>query len=447
MDRKPTSPEQQTKAVDECNDSPPEALDDTHAGRTRRGGRATGSRRDAHPRTTTQPEPVACPEQDEAAGAHQVEAPPEAADVPEAEQAPPVAAPRAGRRAATEWSVPREGATTVTAAGAGEFARRGVKDALDRETVIAVARHTASNKTAGMTDEQVLLWLIERKARRDGLAGHVFERLDARDMKRLYTLRLRHTWLQLCEKPNEKGIDGTYRGARRALARRTVSTARTAQHKLTEHPTQLKTAASKVSKKARSETELVTPRGVTRPTAQADGLHGFRQGGWTIKDVREMVESAANPDRVTRVGAEAAKRATVKAGASAAAASATFSVACDTLKVHRGDLTVAEAAENAAWAGGEAAIATVASAAVTKTAAPTIAAGVSLLAGSTIPGTTAIAAGLAVLGPVSVGIGTSAAVSVTIKKVRKLLRAASAAPRSSETQPKDIAMPTIHDRR
>jgi hypothetical protein len=241
-------------------------------------------------------------------------------------------------------------------------------------------------------------------------------------MKLLYRFRLRSTWLDLCAKPNEKGIDGTYRGARRAFARRTDSVPLTVQHKLSSNPTKLRSAADKVSKEARAVTELVTPLRVTRPQAKGDGLHGFRQGGWTIKRVRDMVEDAANPERLSQVGETAAKSATKKAGAKSAVLAATISVTCDVQKVRRGDLSVTEAAENAGWAGSEAAIATIAGALVTKAMTPTIAAGTSLLAGSTLAGTTTMAAALALAGPWAVGVSTTAAVSVGVKEVRERFR-------------------------
>jgi hypothetical protein len=121
------------------------------------------------------------PEEPDTVAAPQVEAGPSADDVPESEPAPDTgAAPERAsladasetdRRRPTHWSLPREGATTVSAAGWAERGRRQVKDALDRETVIAVARRVNRNATAGMTDEQVLSWLLDVKGRRDSLAG------------------------------------------------------------------------------------------------------------------------------------------------------------------------------------------------------------------------------------------------------------------------------------
>jgi hypothetical protein len=311
-------------------------------------------------------------------------------------------------------------ATTVGVAG-GEAARRAIVDAVDRQRIVEVARHVARTKTRGMTDAQVMQFVVENDGFRKSLAGHLHEHLDAEDLKRIYELRkkLRMSegrWLKLYSEHNRRGLDGAYQGVRKA------GEACYAQHKLTENPQQLKKAAHRVGNRVRGKTELVVARGTEVTPEAAQGLKGVREAGRTAKGVRGMVDKAADARRVTDAGSKAAQKLTLKAGAGAAAVGVGISVVYDTKGVISGDKSVGEAAENAAWAGGEAAACTLATAGATAAAAPAIAAGTAALAGSSVAGTTALAAGLATLGPVGLGVGVGIGVGFGVKKLRKAVR-------------------------
>ncbi len=320
-------------------------------------------------------------------------------------------------------STRREAAVTAVGIAGGEAARRAAFDALDRNKVIDVARRVATKKTAGMTDAQVVHFIADNAGFRKSLAGHLHEVLDAEDLKFIYDLRSKcglseGRFLQLYAEHNRKGLDGAYKGATKA------GEALFAQHKLTENPAQMRKAASKVGPRLRGKTELVVGRGMKDKAAEqaAKGLKGVRETGRSVAEINGIVQKAADPKRATRAGTKAAGQLTLKAGAGAAALGAGVSVACDVNKVRKGELTISEATENAAWAGGEAALCTAAAAGATMAAAPAIAAGTAALAASTAAGTTAMAAGLVALGPVGVGIGASICIGVGVKKARTRLR-------------------------
>ena len=318
-------------------------------------------------------------------------------------------------------STKREAAQTAVGIAGGEVGRRTVVDAIDRKKVIDVARHVASKKCKEMTDAQVLQFVCENEGFRKSLAGHLHEQLDAADLKKIYELRKQlhmseGRWLKLYAEHNRKGLDGAYKGARKA------GDACFTQHKLSENPQQLKKAASKVNARVRGKTELVVGRGTKVDAKTAKGLKGVREAGRSVKDVRGIVEKAADPTKVTRAGTQAAQKLTLKAGAGAALIGAGLSVATDVSKLRKGEISGGEVAENAAWAGGEAAICTLATAGVTAAAAPTIAAGTAALAASSVAGTTAMAAGLATLGPIGLGIGIGIGIGFGVKKLRKAVR-------------------------
>ena len=284
-----------------------------------------------------------------------------------------------------------------------------------------MARHVARTKTKGMTDGQVLGFIAENDGFRKSLAGHLHEALDAEELRAIYELRRRlhigeGRWLKLYAEHNRKGLDGVYMGAIKD------GEARFAQHKLTSNPQQLKKAAAKTSKAVRADTELVVARGTKVDPGTAKGLHGVRQTGNTAKGIRGMVENAADPEKVLQTGADAAARLTAGMAGRAFGAGAAISVALDVNKLRKGELSVDEVAENAAWAGSEAAVGALASAAVTAVAAETIAAGTAALAASSVAGTTAAAAGLAVLGPVALGVGACVIVGFGFKRMRRWLR-------------------------
>lgn len=348
-----------------------------------------------------------------------MESGPHADHPPDAEQS---AAKQPTRRAVKKLSRTREVAVTGAGAVVGESARRAVVDAIDRKKVIDVARHVASSKTKGMTDGQVLEFIASNDGFRKSLGGHLHEALDAADLKQIYDLRKtlgmsEGRWLKLYAEHNRKGLDGAYKGARKA------GDAVFAQHKLSDNPQQLKKAAEKVGKTVRGKTELVVARG-TNVDGVTEGLKGSRQVGRTLKQINGMVEKAADPKKVTDIGAKSAQKLSLKAGAASAGIGVGISVACDANRLRKGEIALAEAAENAAWAGGEAAACTLAAAGATAAAAPAIAAGTAALAASTAAGTTVAAAGLAALGPVGLGIGISIGIGIGIKKVRKATRGA-----------------------
>lgn len=314
-----------------------------------------------------------------------------------------------------------EAAVTATGLAGGEAARRAIVDARAREAVIKVARRVASKKTRGMTDAQVAAFIRDNSGFRNAIRGHLHEHLDAVDIRQIYELRKKFNLspgrvLELYPEHNRPGLDGVYKGARKA------GSAVFAQHKDSQNPVYLKEAARKVGKGVRAKTELVVTRGTKVNEATKQGLKGFREAGRRSKDLTRMIDVAADPSKVTKAGANAADKITAKAGGAAAVVGVGISVAADARKVYRGEKSAVEAAENAAWAGSEAAVSTVASAAVTTAAAPTIAAGVTALAGSSALGTTAAAAGLAALGPVGVGIGVGVGVSIGVKVVRNKVR-------------------------
>ena len=138
----------------------------------------------------------------------------------------------------------------------------------------------------------------------------------------------------------------------------------------------------------------------------------------SVKAAHEVAEKVAEIRKAVGKRAHAPKRPSAKAGAAAAAVAAGISLACDIDKVRKGSMTKGEALEYAAWAGGEAAACTVATALVTTAAAPAIAAGTAALAGSSGAGTNAMAVGLAALGPLGVGLGVGLAISLLASALR-----------------------------
>lgn len=329
---------------------------------------------------------------------------------------PPSTAATSGRSKA------REAAVTLAGTAGGLTAGRAASDALARKKVIEVAKRVASRKTAGMSDQQVLEFLQANEGFRRSLVGHLHEQLDAEALKRIYEARKRlglpEGWyVELYSKHNNTARDGVVKGARngRALF---------LEYKASQNPQQMRKAASKAARGSRAKTGLVAPRGVKKTLSTRDvaGLKDVRDAGLSLKQMQAMVDKAANPAKVTQAGTKAAGQLTLRASAGAALLGAGISAACDANKVRKGEMTPAEAAENAAWAGGEATACTVAAAGATVAAAPTLAAGATILAGSSVAGTTALAAGLTVLGPIGVGIGTSLAVGYGVKKLRTTVR-------------------------
>ena len=315
---------------------------------------------------------------------------------------------------------PRDAVTSVVGLAGGEMARRGITDALGREKVIAVARRVASRKTAGMSEAEVLAFIGQNDGFRRTLAGHLHEQLDAADLKRIFELRkrlgLKGSWIKLYPEANRAGIDACRKGARKA------GQACFSQHKLSENPAYLKEAASKAGKSVRGKTELVVGRGVKVSERTSHGLKSVREASRWVGEIRGLVEKAADPAKANAVGAEAAKKLTAKAGVGAAVLGAGASVAFDIRAAKRGEKTAGEVAENAAWAGSEAAASTLATAGATAAAAPAIAMGTTALAGSSIAGTTAMAAGLTTLGPIGLGIGVGIGVSYGVRRIRKATR-------------------------
>lgn len=311
----------------------------------------------------------------------------------------------------------REGAVTAAGLAGGETARRAVKDAVGLKEVVEVAKRVGSRQTKGMTDEQVLRWLAEKPGRLRTLGGHLFEHLDSKDLERLSKMTGGKTpVLKLYGAHNRPGLDGAYQGVRKAGG------ARFAQHKLSENEQLLKKAAEKTNARVRGKTELVVGRGTKVKPSTTEGLKGARQAGRSVKDVNGMIQTAADPSKVTKAGTQAAQKLTLRASGGAVALGAGISVACDIKGLVEGEKTVGEAAENAAWAAGEAALCTAGTAAVTAGAAPTIAAGTAFLAGSAATGTTAMAAGLATLGPIGLGVGVGIGIGWGVKKVRAKTR-------------------------
>jgi len=340
---------------------------------------------------------------------------------PEDESKSPSSSGQSESRSGPESRRNAEAAVTASGIAGGEVARRGIADARMRAEVIKVARRVASKKMANLTDPQVVAELAAKPGFRRSVAGHLHEQLDASDLKKINDLRQKlglsgSRILELYPEHNRPGLDGVYKGARKA------GQAKFAQHKLTNSEQQLKKAASKTHKCVRGKTELVVGRGTKVSEQSAQGLKGVRQAGRSVKEVGKLIEKAADPSKANLAGAEAAKKLTAKAGGGAALLGAGVSVAFDLKGAVNGEKTAGEVAENAAWAGGEAAVTTLASAGATAATASTVAAGTAALAGSSIAGTTAMAAGLATLGPIGIGIGVGFGVGFGVKKIRSALR-------------------------
>ena len=326
-------------------------------------------------------------------------------------------------KAINNGKLPRRAANAVGTA-AGVAAGRRAVDAASRKEVIKVARRVASRKTAGMTDTEVLRFLAgNKKFREVTLPGHLHEFLDAKDFATISNLRTRlglkpSRILELASDPCRPGIDGTYKGARK------VGSAIHAQHKLTDSRHQMKNAAVKVDKRVRGKTELVIGRGSGKQ-AKGDavaGLKSVREAGRSVKDVKKLVEKAADPRRVQEVGNKAAAQIGVKAVGGSAIIGAGLSVALDLKKRHKGEITNREMLENAAWCGAESGASTLVTAVAVAATADAMAGGVAILAGSSIAGTTTMAAGLAVLGPVGIGIGAGLVIGFAANKLRKELK-------------------------
>ncbi len=101
-------------------------------------------------------------------------------------------------------------------------------------------------------------------------------------------------------------------------------------------------------------------------------------------DINGMIQSAADPSKVTKVGTQAAQKLTLRASGGAAALGAGISIASDVRALSKGEKTAGEAAENAAWAAGEAALCGAGTAVAVAGAAPAMAAGTTFLAGSAL---------------------------------------------------------------
>ena len=314
-------------------------------------------------------------------------------------------------------SARRGAATTAGSSATAEIARRMVKGVKDRDQVVHAARRVASRQTAGLTDDQVLLWILEKPGRLRMLGGHLHEMFDADDLNLLRKLtRGRVAGAELYAAHNRPGLDAYRTGSMG------TGGARYTQHKKSANPQVLKKAADKTHRRVRGKTELAVPRGTKVSEETARGMKGVRQTGRSAKDIDRVLKNAADPSKVRDVGTKAAQKVSLKAGAAGAAVGAGISVACDVKGLVNGEKSVGEVAENAAWSAGEAGASTVAAAGATVLAAPTIAAGTAALAGSTAAGTTALAAGLATLGPIGLGVGVSIGVGVGVKKLRKKLR-------------------------
>jgi hypothetical protein len=317
---------------------------------------------------------------------------------------------------------------SIAAAGVvgGEASRRAITTCVDREFVASAARRVASRQTASLTDRQVLLWLAEKPGRIRMLGGHLHEMLDAQTLKRLAKMSGgRARTLALYAEHNRQGLDGAYKAATRKVTKKAAGSAARkgaakplfAQHKLSDKPETIATAANKIGPRLRGKTEVVVPRGAKKAAKEGvqDSMR-IRESGHSIKDIDRMLKSAADPARVEEIGIQAGRRLGAKAIAGAGLASGGISVLFDTKGLIEGTTTPVEAAENAAWASLEGATtAAVASAA-------TMAAATAALAGSSLAGTTVMAAGLATLGPVGLAIGCGVAVSFGVGWVRKTTR-------------------------
>jgi hypothetical protein len=291
-----------------------------------------------------------------------------------------------------------------------------------------------------MSDEQVLRWVLEEPGRLKMLGGHLHEMLDAADLKQLAKLTGGRTrTLLLYHAHNRPGLDGAYKAAARKAgsgagkkasaqtakraARKAASKPRFAQHKLSNNPESIKSAAKKVHPRLRGKTEAVVGRG-SRKAAQAavkDKMR-IREAGRSVKDINKVLERAADPKRVKDIGKNAGTKIGAKAVGGAGVLAGGISIATDAKGLIKGEKTPLEAAENAAWATGEGAVTAAASAAATTALAPSILAGTTALAGSTAAGTTMMAAGLATLGPIGVGIGCGIGIGYGVKKLRKATR-------------------------
>lgn len=332
----------------------------------------------------------------------------------------------AGETTGPSRSHTREATQTAVGVAGGEVARSAIATAVDCSKLIAAARHVATRQTKGASDADVLQLIAGNDRFRESLAGHLHEHFDAEDLKRIYDIRkkLRMSegrFLKLYPEHNHKGLDGFYTGGVRT---KKATQACFANHKFSTKPQQLKKAAANVDVRVRGKTDLVVARGVKKNVAAktSQGLKGVRETGRSVKDIRGIVEKAADPAKASQVGAKAAKNLSAKAGGGAALAGAGISILCDINKVRKGELRGRQLAENAGWAAGEAAVCTFASAGVTLAAAPGIAAGTAALAGSTAAGTTAMAAGLVTLGPAGLGVGVGIGVGYGVKKLRKCIR-------------------------
>jgi hypothetical protein len=348
-------------------------------------------------------------------------------------------------KAQPKRSKAREATTTGVGVAGGEVARRAVEDAMDRQKVIDVMRRVATKKTAGLSDEQVLRWAMEKPGRLRTLSGHLHEVLDADDLAYLSKLTGGRTRvLTLWVTHNHKGTDGVYRAGakatknaaakgakastKRAAAKGTKAAAKKAkptfaQHKLSENPQAIRSAAKKVSPQVRGKTEVVVGRGAKKTAEKAvSGKMRVREAGRSVKDINRMLEKAADPNKVTKAGKQAATRMSAKAVGGSAGLSVAVSLACDAKGLYKGEKSKGEVTENAAWAAGEGALVTAATAAATAAAAPSVAAGVAALTGSAVAGTTAMAGGLALMGPVGIGIGCGIGIGFGVKKLRNKVR-------------------------
>lgn len=200
------------------------------------------------------------------------------------------------------------------------------KGCVDRETVVRAARRVASRQTNGMTEEQVLRWVLEKPGRSRMLGGHVHEMLDAADLKQLAKLTGGRTrTLALYDAHNRPGLDGAYgtaarkagkNGAKKGTAgtakqgaKRAANKPAFAQHKLSENPEGIASAAKKVHPRLRGKTEAVVGRGSKKAAQTAvDGKMRIRETGRSVKDINRVLEAAADPKRVNDIGKKAAGR-------------------------------------------------------------------------------------------------------------------------------------------
>ncbi len=311
---------------------------------------------------------------------------------------------RSGNR--VEPATLRRRAQKALIAGAGEYARRGVRDAFDRELVFKAVARVATKKSHGKT-------LIEQAAMvvrsSDSYKGHVFELMDQRAFNALKGASGKV--IELCPEHNRKAIDGVYK-----VGGRTVGEL---QAKASRNPNYLARAAKGSVPKTR---ELVVTRDGKRVAERAvKGKMPVRASAVSDKDLSRALKKAKTTKKASQVGTAGALRATAQAAGGAAALGAAISVAGDARKLKQGDITKGRAAKRAGIAAAEGATCTALSAAAGAAAAPAIASGVTALVGSTVAGTTAAAAGLAVLGPIGITIGGGILVGSGFKKLRRAL--------------------------